>query len=428
MPDPKYFVDSKAYQISSYQSIFDILKNYPDICRIDRDTFTFKIVGVICLQGEQLIVFPKAYVEALGKGPSVDDARLLVRVLMRYRNEGVHTSFEKEFLFNGHGMSSNHIAAAMFLIEDYCQNGFIKHNTIIISQQTKGKTDWQSTINKTIPIFSDESVLYCFPITKNQTPDSNDIVTVSHKYVVRKCFDEWGWCFGYNAPPKDIIKLPFQVPEVIRQLEARLQMTYIEREILVIRNIIEILSDQSGINNTSIIDLMATPYYSFVWEAICSFVMDNRYSQLKSILPQPEWDSHLVQGSISQRPDIFWVYENILFILDAKYYDYSQTLPGWHDIVKQLFYRHTMQQVSSTYEYQKHLPGGKMIFNAFLFPSNSGCDEVIGRVYVPRITDLGEIKAFSINQKQAMKNYVFRDDTSYSKKLRQFILNTFLAK
>ena len=142
-------------------------------------------------------------------------------------------------------------------------------------------------------------------------------------------------------------------------------------------------------------------------------------------LPQPVWESDLVDGHISQRPDIFMVHNQGLYILDAKYYDYNHNVPGWHDVVKQLFYRHTMKSIEHSREYMRTLPNTREIHNAFLFPGNDSDFQYVGRVHVPRVADLGEIRAFAIDQRKAMSAYAYRNDHDFPELIRESITAEF---
>ncbi|MBM7615613.1 hypothetical protein JOC73_002186 [Alkaliphilus hydrothermalis] len=137
----------------------------------------------------------------------------------------------------------------------------------------------------------------------------------------------------------------------------------------------------------------------------------NKYATTRDIVPQPEWEG--IEGKISQRPDILTVDGPILYVLDAKYYNYNVGLLGWHDVIKQLFYRHTIIENLKGKKGARLLPNVKTVKNAFLLPGNE-TDKLkyIGRVFVRDIENLGEVKVLAINQWDAMRTYAFRNDDS----------------
>lgn len=310
------------------------------------------------------------------------------------------------------------------MLEDYCQNGYITRQSEISAIGQNGSIDWVSTINKQTPVFSNRRLIYTNPIIRKRKTDNNNIVHLTHRYVISECFKEWGWLFDYDSSIDFSSPLPLPVNETIDALRKELQQTFLTREVHVIQELIHYLSEISGSNKSKRLDIIATPYFSFVWEAICGFLFDNQYSRLKPLLPQPVWESDIVNGSISQRPDIFYV-NDALYILDAKYYNYTHNIPGWHDVVKQMFYRHSIASIRESREYQRVLPFQKEIFNAFLFPGNNQDLLYVGKVHVPKVADMGKVLAFAINQEKAMDTYSKRESNGFCTTLQSRIREYF---
>lgn len=419
MPQPVCLTDSTYYPCSRYPHISECLSDFPEVCTISGDSFQFKVVGALCIGEQPVIVFPKNY--DLPEEPvfQIAEARNLVRGLLRYKNEMRNEDEESTVFYGQNNVSSNRISTAIGLLEDYCQNGYIKRKSEVASQNYQGRIDWMTTVNKTSPLFSRGMPVYCSPVIRHKTSDDNNIVCLAHKFVINDCFREWGWLFDYDSFSNCEVELPFPAKEVILRLQAELRNTFLEREIFVIKHIIQYLSELTGNEGRRKFDIVATPYFAFVWESICGYLFNNKYPELKTLLPQPVWDSDIVTGNISQRPDIFTVDGDRLYILDAKYYNYHNSIPGWHDAVKQLFYRHTLVAISDTRKYRKYLPNVKDIFNAFILPGNKEDFLYLGRVYVPNINDLGEIKAIAINQKRSLSAYAKRDDDTFLRLVQQ---------
>lgn len=423
MAQPICFTESTYYACDRYPDLISALADFPDICGIGNHSFQFRIVGAFCIDEQPIVVFPKNYGLENNDAFSIQEARTLTRALIRYRNETQSENNETALLYGNNSISSNRIASAAVLLEDYCQNGFIKRQEEVSSQNYAGRTDWVATINRIDPIFSKRMPVYPDPIVRRKKPDPNNIVCIAHRYVINDCFKEWGWLFNYDNFVESAEILPFPVPEVILRLQAELRKTYLEREILVIRHLIQYLKAKSGNESNRQLDIIATQYFAFVWEAMCGYLFSNRYAQLKELLPQPVWESDIVNGSIAQRPDIFMVNEDALFILDAKYYNYHHNIPGWHDVVKQLFYRHTMVSIKDSREYHRLLPNAREIYNAFILPGEMEGISYLGRVHVPRVEDLGEIKVFAVNQKKALAAYAYRDNDVFVQAVQRGLIS-----
>lgn len=413
MAQPICFNDSTYYACDQYPALVSALSDYPDICGIDSRSFQFRIVGAFCVGEQPVVVFPKNYNLSGSTVASIQEARVLTRALLRYRNESQSSFDESVLLYGNEDVSSNRIASASVLLEDFCQNGFIQRYTEISSQNYAGRTDWVATINKTDPIFSQRRPIYASPIIRRKKQDENNIVCLAHRYVINECFREWGWLFDYDSFTETAVHLPYPIPEVVLQLKRELRSTYLEREIVVIRHLIQYLSAKSGNDQQQQLDIIATQYFAFVWEAMCGYLFSNKYANLKELLPQPVWESEIVAGNIAQRPDIFMVKDSALLILDAKYYNYHKNLPGWHDVVKQLFYRHTMVSIKESRDYHRLLPEAREIYNAFILPGDAPGLMYLGRVHVPRVEDLGEIKVFTVNQKKALEAYAYRNNDTF---------------
>lgn len=425
MPQPVCLTDSTYYPCSQYPNITELISGFPDICTINGDLFQFKVVGVICIGEQPVVVFPKNYDLPDEPELQIAEARNLVRGLLRYKNERENENEENAIFYGQNNVSSNRIVTAIALLEDYCQNGYIKRQLEVSSQNYQGRTDWMTTVNRTTPLFNRRMPLYCDPVVRRRISDDDNIVCLAHKFVISDCFREWGWLFDYNLLSHYEVKLPLSVREVVLRLKSELRNTFLDREIFIIKHVIQYLSELSGNEKQSNLDIIATPYFSFVWESICGYLFNNKYSEFKRLLPQPIWDSDIVAGNISQRPDIFTVGSDSLYILDAKYYNYHKNIPGWPDVVKQLFYRYSMVAISNTREYRKYLPNIKEIFNAFILPGNEEDFLYLGRIYVPKINDLGEIKAIAINQRRALSAYAKRDDDTFLRLVQKRLYGIF---
>lgn len=417
--EPICFRDSEIYNISDFIDIACELHEYPEICVIYEKVFQFKFTGVIIINDMPIIIFPKNYKLPQHSKDILEQARILIRVFLRYKNEPIHESVENKFLFGDNKNSNARITTAIRIMEDYKMYGYIHRELIVTSNKRKGRVDWKTTISKTIPVINHNSVVYDVPITRCSMMDSENIVYRLHRYVVAQCVKMWGWLFGIVLSTEmEYEKLPCSISEAIFLLQSELRNVYVQREINVMKMMISYLIAQNGTDKKLNKEILGTQYFSFIWESICGYLFNNKYSLLSDLIPQPEWESDIVSGKISQRPDILVVDSSYLYILDAKYYNFKSKLPGWHDVVKQLFYRHTVILNLIKKKGIKPIQKDIEVKNIFLFPGDEEeLLQYIGRVFVKEIDDLGEIKAFAINQKKAMETYAFRNNDDYRKQL-----------
>lgn len=413
--------DSQVYSINSFPNIADSLWQYPKICVVYEKTFQFKFTGVLVVNDIPVIVFPKNYSLPSESKEMISEANTLIRVLLRYRNEPNHELKENIYLFGDENNNNARITTAFKIMEDYKIHGYLHRELEITSIIKKGKIDWAATVNKSIPTINHNRVIYNEPIIRYNMKDNENIVFKLHKYVVSQCIHMWGWLFGIRENNDvNLIQKPCELKEALFLLKKELRNVYAQREINVIKMMIAYLTAQTGADKKECKEILGTQYFSFIWEVICGYLFNNKYPILNRLVPQPEWESDIVAGRISQRPDVFAVDEKTLYILDAKYYNYKMNLPGWHDVVKQLFYRYTVMINLTKQKGIKLLPKDIEVKNVFLFPGEE--DEVfkyIGRVFVNEIDALGEVKAFAINQKISMQTYAYRNNDIYREKLME---------
>lgn len=341
--EPICLNDSQFYSINSFPTISDKLYTYPEICVVYEKSFQFKFTGILVINDIPVIVFPKNYKLPMESKDIIDQAGTLIRVFLRYRNEPIHELDENTYLFGDKNNNNSRITTAIRIMEDYRMYGYLHRELVISSTTRKGRIDWAATVNKTIPTVNHNRVVYDAPIIRCSMVDNENIVYKLHRYVISQCIKMWGWLFGINLSNEmEYEKLPCPITEAIFSLKAELRNVYVQREINVINMLISYLTAESGCEKKYNKEILGTQYFNIIWESICGYLFNNKYSVLSSLVPQPEWESKIVSGRISQRPDVFAVDEKRLYILDAKYYNFKLNLPGWHDVVKQLFYRHTV--------------------------------------------------------------------------------------
>jgi hypothetical protein len=178
-------------------------------------------------------------------------------------------------------------------------------------------------------------------------------------------------------------------------------------------------------NNEEKLETFVTPYFQNVWELICGSIFSNQYNTLKQIIPKLNWEIDSSAVVQPQRPDIIFLQDQVLYILDAKYYDTDSNLPGWHDVVKQLFYAFTIFKNIKSKDFrlidknlEKRVQKVNQTKNIFLFPS--GDEEPIkdiGKVNIKNNKDFNDIKAYKVNTFLAMKCYLGRGKYNFINQL-----------
>lgn len=421
---PYVFIEFEKYNRFEFPEISDFMSEYSDICIVDEKHIQFKVVGILYATGVPVVVFPKNY--QLDKNYLIADARMLIRVLVNYRNEPQHDIVELPLLFGDDNLTTDKVILAMLLLEDFCQNGFLHRELQIESIEQAGRISWPSTIYKTLPIVSQNRIRYLNPIYKRKVTDRQNIISIIHQVIITECFATWGWLFDYDGFKEEPKLLPGNPSELVHLLTLELRNTFVEREIRVLKLLLQYLTKKSEDKIQQKLNIIATSNFNNVWESVCGYLFENQYAKLQKLIPQPQWEDTYLHNRISQRPDIYYVTKSSLFVLDAKYYNHNISLPGWYDVVKQFFYRHSLVKILHRREFYEVLPKTKHIYNAFLLPGNEeNILTYIGKANVPMIEDLGEIKAFTINLRRSLYAYAYRNDYDFQEKLRQQLQENF---
>lgn len=405
----------------------------------------FTSVGVFATPSAVLVVFPKNHPGISGlkecdsdSDPRIEDARLLVSVLRKY---GKSVSFK---LLNGAfvddaGIADHSVSLACEILEDYSSHGLLEMRENESSNHPGGRVDWPRTIKTKTPVISSKGVFYLEPVVRRQSVRVDDPITLIHKYVVSECFRNWGWLFGYDEN-SIVSSLPFGYEKALRYLDTVLATTFVSREIRTIGLLRQYLLKQSPFGRSTQSQVLATKFFSVVWEDACKVLFGDQFRELQKFVPQPVWkDSNYnpIPDRLQphQRPDLLIVRDDKFYVLDAKYYAVPAKWPGWPDIVKQLFYGTTlvrslqMMQKKSTSKQIIERSGLDdflccnvgLIVNAFLFPGSHDGIRCIGHVELPEDPTMGKIVSFSVGTRLALRAYLGYPMKTESTQLFSFI-------
>ncbi|MDF2546099.1 MAG: hypothetical protein K0R93_997 [Anaerosolibacter sp.] len=390
------FVELVEYSTKLYSEILDPVFFEKNICRKKGVSFSFNVTGFLIKGNHILVVFPKGY-----KLPDEDEqlelhVRTLAETLARYRSEEELEEEEKELLGNPEEADPEGIAAAIWLISDYENNGYIRKEIRSHRSSHGANIDWPRTVRKMTPLFSKGSPIYPDVLTRRSRIDYNNLLYQLHMYAVQRSYEKYGWILGWEKMDTSgfIAEMPCDRYVARYILQRELEDTFVDREMKLINILMEFIIGSGEDDERIKLSTLATPYFHYVWEKICGHVFLNRYKDLSNFIPKPRWNSSL-EKSISQRPDLLYVEDEILYILDAKYYDVNRNLPGWHDLVKQFYYYFSM-----------HKKSAMKVRNALIFPGVTDQPvEDIGYVDIEDLPELGQIRAFCIDTYEAMRQY-----------------------
>jgi hypothetical protein len=406
----KIFIEASEYSMPEYESIFQRLHENAAVISKKINTFQFNVTGVVIIDDMPLIIFPKGYSISTDMNFLKEESRNLLKTLIRYSEKSQEPE-EAELLQGGKEHRNGRIVSAFALLDDFAMNGWIQRKIVDESSCSNGFVNWAKTINERIPIVSDNSVFYIDPAVKSLNFDRNNLISRIHKQVIQECYLLFGWLTDYDFDFEQIEDLELSNEELVIFLKQELCKTFVQREIYVINLLILFLSAQVGADENKSYEIFATRFFQNVWEDICGSLLVNEYNSLKVLVPSPKWEDFLYKTNISQRPDIMFTEDDALYVVDAKFYDYKQSTPGWHDIVKQFFYTLTINQnLKYNPKIQQNYGFIKKVFNIFIMPENEGfAHKRLGEIHVEHVEIMEKIYVFSFNMKKALDLYAKRE-------------------
>ena len=226
-----------------------------------------------------------------------------------------------------------------------------------------GQISWSRTLQTQKGFVKNGSLIFANTVARHSNPNANKQITQIHKFCVYEAFDKLGWLYIANKP-----ELPGQHPSVqesIQILGEKISHSHNDNEqelFGAMLNILRYMDEQTSEDNYS----FGTDYFERVWESVIdkAFGVANK----AQYFPRTHWRLYYGEekdGS-SLFPDSIMIYNDKIYVLDAKYYKYGQSgkitnLPGSSDINKQITYGEYIAQHNASISNEN-------LFNAFLLP------------------------------------------------------------
>lgn len=274
----------------------------------------------------------------------------LLQTLIRYylgKDTGLTEGRDNELI----GQAS--LALVHYLIEDYYANGLYvqrkKHFSV-----NHGRPTWKRTIARRTPYPSGESSVYLDTDTSSTRYVSDCETARIHAQVIRDIHKTYGVLLTgdyvnfddkLDRTPKPVSSLEGQVAI----LERELSESYSERDIYLIGMLRTYVERKSTMGGNEL--LVGTRKFHNVWEGMLDKCLPRKI-EINSELPVPYYqqgEDFFEVSQKGQRTDTVIESEDGMrwAVIDAKYYHASapNLAPGWHDLVKQYFYRRAAEKI-----------------------------------------------------------------------------------
>ena len=381
--------------------------------------YVFGFVGVIIVNGYVLKCYPK-YIFSTQE--PFDELMKVISVLEKYNNSKeqiikicINSQSDKEF---------NRLAAIMYLLNDYYENGVYNNTQDIIEVNGNGEINWNKTINET------------FAILHNNRPYYVELQTLMHKNNDRDYFKRLHECLlGIcSAELKELSLLELlgltevdltdetlddfgDKSYILSQLEKEINIQFNTRKQSLLKVMYMFIANEGTLADKSNFSLYGTNAFHAIWEEACAVAMGNILHkklrdikvpsgvlseyyrkranyELIDIIEKPTWfDAQGYDHKAKETliPDIVSIHEDAFYIFDAKYYNIRLEVgkdvdgqPGIGDITKQYLYQLAYKRFCKDHGFVM-----KKVRNSFLMPTEKGdCPVKIGSVRLDMLSSL----------------------------------------
>ena len=301
------------------------------------------------------------------------------------------------------------------LAEDFFLNG-IYAERVRYKTRNSGKPAWSETLRREIPGIAANNSLVFMDVRSSKALDAHENpLSLIQASVIREILQTHGWWLG-DAKTRLAELHGFPKPTQRRALWMQIlklnrSKLYSTRALLLSRMLIDYLDATSSEVSGSF--LYGVEDFHSVWEHMLRKVLPDVIEGCNARLVKPGYVRRDGLGidhmSSGMETDIVLRSTGGIKIVDAKYYDAkgSSSVPGWSDIVKQLYYAEAMEIAFPD----------TPIANCFVFPSsdpeNARYSEI--KLFSPDKADVarfGKIECIYVNPFDVMTAYVGRQQAS----------------
>ena len=342
-----------------------------DRCKVNTNWDEDIFVGLKCDGDDISIHFP------LGFDISHDEKELRSDILLLLDTIRSTTSRKESEYVQGiksYEQVSFPVQAYLEVIFDFYKRGYYKEIEVLYNVAKRGKINWNRTIKTQKAYIQDGNAYYLDFVTKNNSLQNDQMITLIHEYCVYESFDKIGWLFTNSMPQKPRIKFNYKMFKGI--LMDKIAATFNDNNKMLFRNLLAII-DYTGAGFSTRKFQYGTYRFEYVWESLVDKVYG--ISGKEEFFPKTYWniDKNVVPNACN----------NDVYVLDAKYYKYGATkravdLPESTSINKQITYGEYIDEQKS---FRQKYGDNMKVYNAFLMPFNSQSDKWMTEDKVIRI-------------------------------------------
>ena len=325
---------------------------------IDMDTF----VGIKCVKGGISVNFP------LGFHLSNDEKEIRKDILLLLNILSKNTDRKESEINNAleYTEVSLPIQAYLHVIADFYARGYYKERETTYTVSKKGKINWGRTIKTQNVYIQDNDLYYLNFVTKKNTVNENEMITLIHQYCVYESFLKLGWLFSSYMPAKPKIKSNPKLFEGV--IKRKIANTFNDRNKQLFYNMLAIVKSLG--NDGDATDFKYGTYrFEYVWESMIDKVYGIKNKT--EYFPKTRWQLQgFTHENASLEPDTIMLANNAIYVLDSKYYKFGWTgipthLPDSASINKQITYG---EFITENDKFKNGNDEAPTVYNAFIMP------------------------------------------------------------
>lgn len=338
-------------------------------CHVNTNEDGDRFVGVKVDQNSAVVYFPLGY-------DLPEDDRLLRRDIRTLFSILAAFGSKEDRVLKGNKFVEAHpvdfpIIAYLDVLDYFMENNgrYYTETEKLYKTDTKGKIDWRRTTKRQNALIKDGQPIYTKFDVEYKSPLDKALITKIHQYCVYESYTRLGWLYTTQRLPKPELSLEEGNKRIfIQELQKKYNHTNKDRDKRLFKSMkvmIEFIDDR--VLNKQF--YFGTDSFETIWEKLIDkmFGIQNK----EDYFPRAVWiERHGHNKGIETHalmPDTIMIYNDKIYILDAKYYRYGDThnpanLPESTSINKQITYGEYIKKIFK--------PDNNSLFNAFIMPYN----------------------------------------------------------
>ena len=413
-------VKNSIRQKQSFELLDDDIENVEVLSDSSEYLYVFTYVGVIIVSGLVIKCYPKYIFD---HDNPIKELKLVLKVIEKFNKNEQIIKLQNNILDD---IASNKIAAMLYFLNDYYDNGIYANISNTIEINGNGEINWDKTINETYALINQNRPYYIDLFTKKKLNNEFDYFKRLHKTILTICSKYLETCgllelfdlLAVNLSDEDLDDFG-ETDYILRQIQKEISIQFNTRKQLLLKSFYSFIANDGGKFNRSDFSLYGTSSFHVIWEKACATVIDNHlernleelpllhglsedyidYSKtsLINLIERPKWavrnTCKLHESEKTLIPDLINLNINSngdlqFLIFDAKYYNLclnEKTLsgqPGVESISKQYLY----QLAYKDFLEKQNI---SIVKNCFLFPTETDQFMNIGEVYLEMLDNLG---------------------------------------